>query len=200
MDGLASPSCNYCAAISHECGLLLVVIDTQLDEEGSVLDVNDAIGLTDDVGHVLSLDGADMGVLGTKDELIANGCAGKRGSPAFVPWGDSRVLKVMPPASAAGEVYTPDGVNLRRYDVRSSEPKTDFKGYDLAVWVHSDHWAAELRVPWAELQISAKSGQVLRVNIVRNVVGGEQETSSWYPELTGGSHAGCCPPVTRRGL
>ncbi len=88
--------------------------------------------------HVLSLDGADMGVLATKDELIANGCAGKRGSPAFVPWGDSRVLKVMPPASAAGEVYPADGVNLRRYNVRSAAPKTDFKGYDRAVWRSND--------------------------------------------------------------
>ncbi len=52
-----------------------------------------------------------------------------------------------------------------------------------------DHWRFELRVPLAELLISPAPGEVLRVNIVRNVVGGEGEVSTWYPQPTGGAHA-----------
>ena len=44
-------------------------------------------------------------------------------------------------------------------------------------------------MPLAELLITPQPGEILRMNIVRNVVGGEPEVSSWYPEPTGGAHA-----------
>ncbi len=85
------------------------------------------------------------------------------------------------------------GALFDQWDDGTGKGRDECVAYDFdcewAVYVHRDHWAVEMRVPWEELQISPKSGQVLRVNVVRNVVGGEQETSSWYPEVTGGGHA-----------
>ncbi len=52
-----------------------------------------------------------------------------------------------------------------------------------------DYWRFELRVPLAELMIPPEPGEILRMNIIRNVVGGEPEVSSWYPQPTGGAHA-----------
>ncbi len=57
---------------------------------------------------------------------------------------------------------------------------------EVAAAAHEQLWIAELRVPWSELQTSPQSARVMRMNVVRHVVGCEPpEVSSWYPVLSG---------------
>ena len=58
-----------------------------------------------------------------------------------------------------------------------------------ATKIGPDGWTAELRVPLAEMQISPERSAIVRLNVVRNVVAGRREISTWFPEPKSGAHA-----------
>ncbi len=78
-------------------------------------------------GHVIAINGVDMGTTATKDELDANGC--QTGDYRFLQLPGVRVLEMPPPARREGRMYSADGVHIQGYAARDGS---------LMVWRSSD--------------------------------------------------------------
>ena len=111
-------------------------------------------------GHLIAMNGADLGTMATREELDANGP--QSSEYTFVQLPGSRVLKIQPPATAQPYMRSSDGVHIEGYGVRDG---------NLKVWKSSD--AAHT---WSSGRIIVSAEQPEHpiepsVNIVRNYSG-----------------------------
>jgi len=97
------------------------------------------------------------------------------------------------PESWAQLVINPAGTLFDQWVDETASDLGPRISYDFdcewAAHIQPDRWTAELRIPLAEMGISPADDPILRMNFVRNVVGGSSEVSTWRPQPTYGGHA-----------
>ena len=146
---------------------------------------------------------------------VAFDCSRKARAVAMTPAGDVVALGMStPPTERDGAVPDDDYVAIILRSAQHPETWAQFmvnpagalldewnngsgpdSGYDFdcewAAQVDADRWTVEMRLPLAEMKISAAVDQVVRMNIIRNVRGVRarvEELSTWYPAPLRGRH------------
>jgi len=96
------------------------------------------------------------------------------------------------PETCAQFVINPVGALFDQWDDGTGKETKDRMARDFdcqwATKVYADRWTVELRLPLRELLVVPSSGARLRMNVVRNVVGGAGEVSTWHHEANARSH------------